>query len=124
LKEVLEKFDFNSDGIEAISLFELPVSEIQEDKRFMHKYVVALLHSALHIDLEDILCITEGKQHKNVKKLESSIKTNIRKREQEEEDFYYVYSIVTTGRGWHFLEEITLYVRMWACVEKSPATKR
>ena len=37
LKEVLEKFDLNSDGIEAIPLFELPVSEIQEeDRHLMH----------------------------------------------------------------------------------------
>ncbi|CAG8537230.1 14845_t:CDS:2 [Cetraspora pellucida] len=103
-----------------------------------NEYVVAILHSALNIarkdtekefsmcsqqevigeessgrDAEDLICITEDKQHKvpmgftqNIKQLESSFETNKRKRKWDEafdDDFDYLYGIVTTGRDWHFL---------------------
>ena len=40
----------------------------------------------------------------NIKQLESSCQTNLRKRKREDDDdFNYLYSIVTTARNWHFL---------------------
>ena len=62
-------------------------------------------------DSEDLICITEDKQHKvpmgfaqNIKQLESSYETNKRKRKRaDEDDFDYLYGIVTTARDWHFL---------------------
>ncbi|GES81609.1 hypothetical protein GLOIN_2v1695250 [Rhizophagus clarus] len=59
---------------------------------------------------DDLIRITEDKQHKvpvgfaqNSKQLESAYETNRRKRKRDEGDFDYIYSIVTTGQGWHFL---------------------
>ncbi|PKY60643.1 hypothetical protein RhiirA4_550723 [Rhizophagus irregularis] len=61
-------------------------------------------------EAEDLICITEDKQHKvplgfaqNIKQLQSACETNKRKRKRGEEDFDYLYGIVTTGRDWHFL---------------------
>src|SRR4051794_13262122 len=79
LKEVLEKFDLNYDGIQAIPLFKLPASKIQEENgHFIHgiaeilvrlksygtlqpdsleamrnEYVMTLLHSVLHIVIDE-----------------------------------------------------------------------
>ncbi|CAG8575246.1 7664_t:CDS:1, partial [Ambispora gerdemannii] len=79
LREVLLKYGLDSDGIESIPLFSLPTYEVQDnDKHFAHcmaeilvrlrdygsllvdslesmrnEYVVALLHSALHIVRDD-----------------------------------------------------------------------
>ena len=42
----------------------------------------------------------------NIKQLESSFETNKKKRKRDEafdDDFDYLYGIVTTGRDWHFL---------------------
>ncbi|CAG8585372.1 8884_t:CDS:2, partial [Ambispora leptoticha] len=65
-------------------------------------------------ETEDLICITEDKQHKvpmgyaqNIAQLESSFETNKKKRKASEafddDDFDYLYGIVTTGRDWHFL---------------------
>ncbi|PKB95353.1 hypothetical protein RhiirA5_436879 [Rhizophagus irregularis] len=86
-----------------------------------NEYVVALLHASLHIvidltdkelsmrpqygiEAEDLICITEDKQHKvpigiaqNIKQLKSACKTNKRKRKRGADDFDYLYGIVTTG---------------------------
>ena len=59
-------------------------------------------------EAEDLICITEDKQHKvpigiaqNIKQLKSACETN--KRKQDDDDFDYFYGIVTTGWDWHFL---------------------
>ena len=77
LKEVLQKYNLNSDGIGSIPLFELPTSKIKEDEHYDHciaeilvrirsygtlqadsleamrnEYVVAILHTALHIVMD------------------------------------------------------------------------
>ena len=39
----------------------------------------------------------------NIAQLESSYETNKRKRKRVEDDFDYLYGIVTTARDWHFL---------------------
>jgi hypothetical protein len=61
-------------------------------------------------EAEDLICITEDKQHKvpvgiaqNIKQLKSACETNKRKRKRDDDDFDYLYGIVTTGRDWHFL---------------------
>ncbi|PKK57266.1 hypothetical protein RhiirC2_798356 [Rhizophagus irregularis] len=61
-------------------------------------------------EAEDLICITEDKQHKvpvgiaqNIKQLKSACETNKRKRKWGDDDFDYLYGIVTTGRDWHFL---------------------
>ena len=61
-------------------------------------------------EAEDLICITEDKQHKvpvgiaqNIKQLKSACETNKRKRKRGDDDFDYLYGIVTTGRDWHFL---------------------
>ncbi|GBC09717.1 hypothetical protein RclHR1_09060014 [Rhizophagus clarus] len=61
-------------------------------------------------EAEELICITEDKQHKvpigfaqNIKQLESACETNKKKRKRSDNDFDYLYGIVTTGRDWHFL---------------------
>ncbi|GES88851.1 hypothetical protein GLOIN_2v1695250 [Rhizophagus clarus] len=61
-------------------------------------------------EAEELICITEDKQHKvpigfaqNIKQLESACETNKKKRKRGDNDFDYLYGIVTTGRDWHFL---------------------
>ena len=39
----------------------------------------------------------------NIKQLESSYETNKRKRKRVDDDFDYLYGIVTSARDWHFL---------------------
>ena len=39
----------------------------------------------------------------NIKQLESSYETNKRKRKSVDDDFDYLYGIVTSARDWHFL---------------------
>src|SRR6266516_5917359 len=39
----------------------------------------------------------------NIKQLESSYETNKKKRKREDDDFDYLYGIVTSARDWHFL---------------------
>jgi hypothetical protein len=61
---------------------------------------------------ENLICVTEDKPQRNVfegfaqniVQLESSFQTNKRKRKRDyEDDFDYLYGIVTTTRDWHFL---------------------
>ena len=77
LKEVLERYNLNSEGIGSIPLFQLPTSKIKKDEHFDHciaeilvrlrsygtlqadsleamrnEYVVAILHTALHIVMD------------------------------------------------------------------------
>ncbi|GBB85939.1 hypothetical protein RclHR1_12390001 [Rhizophagus clarus] len=59
---------------------------------------------------KDLICITEHKQHKvpigftqNIKQLKNAYETNKRKRKRGNDDFDYLYGIVTTGWDWHFL---------------------
>jgi len=61
-------------------------------------------------EAEDLICITEDKQHKvpigfaqNIKQLESAYEANKRKRKRDDDDYDYLYGIVTTGQDWHFL---------------------
>ncbi|GBC13796.2 hypothetical protein GLOIN_2v1695250 [Rhizophagus irregularis DAOM 181602=DAOM 197198] len=61
-------------------------------------------------EAEDLICITEDKQHKvpigfaqNIKQLKSACETNKRKRKRGDDDFDYLHVIVITGRDWHFL---------------------
>ena len=63
-------------------------------------------------EAENLICVTEDKVQRNIlegyaqniKQLESSYETNRRgKRKREEDDFDYLYGIVTTARDWHFL---------------------
>ncbi|RIB26560.1 hypothetical protein C2G38_2064577 [Gigaspora rosea] len=66
-------------------------------------------------DAEDLICITEDKQHQipvgmaqNIRQLESSYETNKKKRKASDtfgdnDDFDYLYGVVTTGRDWFFL---------------------
>ncbi|CAG8479440.1 16991_t:CDS:2, partial [Acaulospora colombiana] len=160
LREVLLKYGFDIDGVEAIPLFELPRYEIQDnDQHFAHcmadilfrmkhygslvldslesmrnEYVSTLLHTALHIagdltskefsmrpeyeivgdessgrvdygikESENLICVTEDKVQssilegfaQNIKQLESSYETNKKKRKREDDDFDYLYGIVT-----------------------------
>ncbi|GES92075.1 hypothetical protein GLOIN_2v1572084 [Rhizophagus clarus] len=84
-----------------------------------NEYVIALLHASIHIVIDitnkDLSMkpqygIVEDKQHKvpigfaqNIKQLESACETNKKKRKRSDNDFDYLYGIVTTGRDWHFL---------------------
>ncbi|SRR6266487_883475 len=61
---------------------------------------------------ENLICITEDKLERNliegfaqnIKQLECSFQTNMRKRKREDDDdFDYLYGIVTTARDWYFL---------------------
>src|ERR1043165_9908340 len=61
---------------------------------------------------ENLICVTENKPERNliegfaqnIKQLESSFQTNMRKRKRDDDDdFDYLYGIVTTARDWHFL---------------------
>jgi len=61
---------------------------------------------------ENLICVTEDKPERNlieglaqnIKQLESSCQTNFRKRKRnDDDDFDYLYGIVTTARDWHFL---------------------
>ncbi|PKK57187.1 hypothetical protein RhiirC2_798519 [Rhizophagus irregularis] len=61
---------------------------------------------------ENLICITEDKPERNlieglaqnIKQLESSCQTNLKKRKRnDDDDFDYLYGIVTTARDWHFL---------------------
>src|ERR1044072_1367274 len=61
---------------------------------------------------ENLICVTEDKPERNlieglaqnIKQLESSCQTNLRKRKRnDDDDFDYLYGIVTTARDWHFL---------------------
>src|SRR4051794_40134093 len=61
---------------------------------------------------ENLICVTENKPERNlieglaqnIKQLESSCQTNMRKRKREDDDdFDYLYGVVTTARDWHFL---------------------
>src|SRR5881392_2260588 len=61
---------------------------------------------------ENLICVTENKPERNliegfaqnIKQLESSFQTNMRKQKRDDDDdFDYLYGIVTTARGWHFL---------------------
>ncbi|PKY25647.1 hypothetical protein RhiirB3_388930 [Rhizophagus irregularis] len=79
-------------------------------------------------EAEDLICITEDKQHKvpvgfvqNIKQLQSAYETNKRKRKRGDDDFDYLYGIVTTGRDWHFLLYIqsNLLRRPWLLIPKS-----
>src|SRR5581483_1746797 len=61
-------------------------------------------------DVDELICITEDKQHKipigiaqNIKQLESAYETNKKKRKWGDNDFDYIYGIVTTGQDWQFL---------------------
>lgn len=65
----------------------------------------------MHQNDEELICITEDKQHKipigiaqNIKQLESAYETNKKKkRKRNDDDFDYIYGIVTTGQDWQFL---------------------
>src|SRR6266513_569628 len=61
---------------------------------------------------ENLICVTEDKLERNliegfaqnIKQLECSFQTNMRKRKREDDDdFDYLYGIVTTAQDWHFL---------------------
>jgi hypothetical protein len=61
---------------------------------------------------ENLICVIEDKPERNlikglaqnIKQLESSFQTNKRKRKwEDDDDFDYLYGIVTTARDWHFL---------------------
>jgi hypothetical protein len=61
---------------------------------------------------ESLICVTEDKVQRsilegfaqNIKQLESSYETNRSgKRKREDDDFDYLYGIVTSARDWHFL---------------------
>ena len=61
---------------------------------------------------ENLICVTEDKLERNliegfaqnIKQLECSFQTNMRKRKREDDDdFDYLYGIVTTARDWYFL---------------------
>ena len=61
---------------------------------------------------ENLICVTEDKPERNlieglaqnIKQLESSCQTNLRKQKwNDDNDFDYLYGIVTTTRDWHFL---------------------
>uniref|UniRef100_A0A1D1ZEH6 SH3 domain-binding protein 4 n=1 Tax=Anthurium amnicola TaxID=1678845 RepID=A0A1D1ZEH6_9ARAE len=62
---------------------------------------------------EEIVCITEGKQHQvamgfcqNLLQIESACQTNKRKRKAEEafsDEYDYMYGIVTTATEWYFI---------------------
>ena len=58
---------------------------------------------------ENLICVTEDKVQRNIlegyiKQPENFYETNRRgKRKREEDDFDYLYGIVTTARDWHFL---------------------
>ncbi|CAG8616423.1 694_t:CDS:2, partial [Ambispora gerdemannii] len=143
LKEVLAKYGMESEGIDAIPLFSPPIPHsIQDDDVYFEECITEInkrlrdygtlypdsleamrnekytnktdfANTLLFQDSEDLICITEDKQHKipmgfaqNIKQLESSFETNKRKRKRDEafdDDFDYLYGIVTTGRDWHFL---------------------
>ncbi|PKK63419.1 hypothetical protein RhiirC2_855023 [Rhizophagus irregularis] len=96
-------------------------------------------------EAEDLICITEDRQHKvplgfaqNIKQLQSACETNKRKRKRSDDDFDYLYGIITMGRDWHFLlyspekypsvkEVLGIIVALLkdrACVEDEPDRKR
>src|SRR3954451_2521325 len=61
---------------------------------------------------ENLICVTEDKVQRsilegfaqNIKQLESSYETNKKKRKRaDDDDFDYLYGIVTSARDWYFL---------------------
>ncbi|RIA93458.1 hypothetical protein C1645_874137 [Glomus cerebriforme] len=61
---------------------------------------------------ENLICATEDKPERNlieglaqnIKQLENSCQTNLRKRKRnDDDDFDHLYGIVSTARDWHFL---------------------
>ena len=62
-------------------------------------------------EAEELLCITENKQRdkfnigiaQNIMQLESAYEMNKRKRKRVDDDFDYIYGVVTTAQEWHFL---------------------
>ncbi|GES95075.1 hypothetical protein GLOIN_2v1695250 [Rhizophagus clarus] len=135
LSEVLAEYGHDSDGIDSIPFFSPPTYEIQDDNKVSKRCMEEILgrlrsYGTLQPDsleamlgeesrgrvdyaikeAEDLICITEDKQHKvpigfaqNIKQLESACETNKRKRKRGDNAFDYLYGIVTTGRDWHFL---------------------
>ncbi|PKY30187.1 hypothetical protein RhiirB3_485684 [Rhizophagus irregularis] len=82
-------------------ILEPQIHEIQDDNKVAWKKFW---------EAEDLICITEDKQYKvpvgfaqNIKQLESTCETNKRKRKRGDDNFDYVYGIVTTVRNQHFL---------------------
>lgn len=68
-----------------------------------------------HVDyaikaLEELICITEGKSYQvnigfaqNLIQCESALQVNKRKRKTLEDNFDYIYGIVTTATEWYFI---------------------
>ncbi|GBC21314.2 hypothetical protein GLOIN_2v1678071 [Rhizophagus irregularis DAOM 181602=DAOM 197198] len=81
--------------------------------------------------LEELICITEGKQHQitigfaqNVLQCESAFQTNKRKRKADvafDEDYDYLFGIVTTATEWHFLLYTPEGIR---CTSRNPLNIR
>ena len=80
-------------------------------------YFYGVMHKCTNTTLsfqkaENLICITEDKLERNliegfaqnIKQLECSFQTIMRKRKREDDDdFDYLYGIVTTARDWYFL---------------------
>ncbi|GBB95920.1 hypothetical protein RclHR1_26440001 [Rhizophagus clarus] len=62
-------------------------------------------------EADNLICITEDKVQpsmledfaQDIKQLKSLYKTNKRKQKRVDDDFNYLYGIVTSARDWHFL---------------------
>ena len=61
---------------------------------------------------KNLICITEDKLKQNlikdlaqnIKQLKNLCQTNLKKRKQKDDnDFNYLYGIITTAQDWHFL---------------------
>ncbi|CAG8818951.1 43750_t:CDS:2 [Gigaspora margarita] len=134
LRDVLKDYGVDSNNISRIPSFEPQTHKIQDnddtDNIFEmaveyevngKKYYGSTDYAIIESKSGNLICITEDKIDKsmqegfaqNIRQLESSHDVNKKKRKRDSnEDFDYLYGIITSAREWYFLlhnpEEISL----------------
>ncbi|CAB4405748.1 unnamed protein product [Rhizophagus irregularis] len=132
LSEVLAEYGLDSDGIDSILLFSPPTYEIQDENKVFKRCMEEILDITnkelsmrlqYGIEAEDLICITEDKQHKisvgfaqNIKQLKSAYETNRRKKKRGENDFMVSSQQVEISSSFYIALEkyprrVTLHIR-------------
>ncbi|PKC04053.1 hypothetical protein RhiirA5_422817 [Rhizophagus irregularis] len=103
------------------------VADSNEAMRFIGE------ESTSHVDyaikaLEELICITEGKSYQvnisfaqNLIQCESALQVNKKKRKTLEDNFDYIYGIVTTATEWYFILYTTGKI---SCTSQDPLNIR